>query len=177
MKKLFTPALALLFVGMAVFQTSCDKIKEIRFVVPYTISDISVGAQPDNGQIKTWGEEVITQPLENSLNQNGASLDDVEKIQLNSLTVTATAGNFNNWQYAEAFLNATGLPEVKVGFITDIPQNGATTLEMESTFENLAEHLASDEFTFSVRGYNFDPTSPVTMSIDFEVEVIANVEN
>lgn len=177
MKKLTTPALALLFVGIAIFQTSCDKIKEIRFTVPYTISDVSVPAQPDNGQSKTWSEEVITQPLESALNQNGASLDDVEKIQLESLVVTATSGNFNNYQFADVYLSASGLTDVKVAYITDIPQTGETELVFESTFENLADHLASDEFTFLVRAYNFDPAPAIELSIDFEVEVIANVEN
>mgnify|MGYP005847232039 CR=1 FL=1 len=62
---------------------------------------------PPYNEYKTFASELITAGIETSLNENGASLDDIQSIKLKAwkTTITAPAGaTFDEVLFMEAFL-------------------------------------------------------------------------
>ncbi|MCR9066900.1 MAG: hypothetical protein NXI00_23215 [Cytophagales bacterium] len=183
MKKFALPVLALVLVSLALFQTSCDKVKEGRFIIPITLQDVTVDEVTftEQQQWHTFTSEVITTSIEDTLNSFGASLADIQKIQTSNLVVriTGPAGaTFDDIRYADAYLLSPGLDTVKVAYYNDsIPQTGLTELSFSSDYADLSEHLTAPQFTFYARGFYTDPKSSFDISIDFDVEVIAEIED
>lgn len=169
--------LTVLLAGTFLF-SSCNGEKDIRFVVPYTISGFTLQQQACCSE-KIFNEQVVTQALEDSLGQYGASLTDITKVQLNKLviTITSSGDSFDGVSYLQSYLKADGLDSVQVAFLSAVPQTGLTSVELESSYANLADHLTSPEFSFEIKGYNPVVYGPVDFAVTFEVEVLATIKN
>ena len=84
-----------------------------------------------------------------SKNTNAASVDEI-KLQSMTLTIITPAGNnFNFFKSIEVFINTEGLPEVALGFDTDVA-DGITTLNLTTSEENIKNYVTAEKFTIRI---------------------------
>lgn len=178
MKKHVSLTLSLIVLAFfAISTSSCDKTKNITFEVPYTVENFTAGPFPAGGSERTLFEQDYITNLEAQLNAYGASLDDIDKVVLKELTITALDGTFDELNYANAHLRASGLADVQVGFISAIPQTGVSTITMDSEFSDLSEHLKQPNFELYAITYSENGFPATNMSATFVVEVTATTED
>jgi len=165
--------LLLLFVAATFTITSCAEGEE-RFEVPITLSGFNNVTLNDDFDWKTFSIEVVTNEIESALNDFGYSLNQVKKIEAKNMSITITTPNvtFDNIMYLEAYVEADQIDEVKVAYLTEIP-DGATTANLENQYSDITNILKQPSFTFYVRAYNEVNFGPATGTISFTVDVIA----
>lgn len=152
----------------------CTEDGEQRFEVPITLSNFTVNALDPNESWKTFSSQVVTTGISSQLADYGFTLDNVKKIEPKNITLTITSAgdSFDNILYMDAYVFADGVSDIKVAYSETIP-TGATTLPLSSQFSDITEALKKPEFTFLVRAFNSGAFGPVTGSITFTVDVIA----
>ena len=176
-KHLSLASLLLVLAFFTVCTSSCDKTKTVTFEIPYTVENFTAGPYPAGGSERTLFTQSYVTNLEAQLNAYGASLDDIDKVVLKDLTVTALNGTFDELNYANARLVATGLTDVQVGFVTAIPQTGETTISMTPQFDDLSEHLKQPNFQLLAITYSENGYPATNMSATFVVEVTATTKD
>ena len=96
----------------------------------------------------------ITTNSTSTFQQNDTRADLVESIKLNSLTLTLENpedSNFNFLKELRIFLSADGLQEIEIAFVTDNPNSGTKTLQLETTGAELREYIKKPEFQLRVQ--------------------------
>ena len=177
MKKL--PLLFMALLAAITFNACTDGETEERFPVTITLPSFSVDALGNNG----WHEfnnDVVTSGIEAQLNSFGLTLASVKKIEPTSITLTIndpSTGNFNNFDWIEAYVSATGVDPIKVAYNdTVIPQN-TNVLELASQYSDIAPAVTKNQFNFMVRGYNNAPVSAVAQAtVTLKADIIALVK-
>lgn len=164
---------------MSIFNTSCNKEEDIRFTIPITVTDFEAGPFAGGGVEKVLNTEEILTDIEAALNANGASLNDVSKIQLNNLTLrlTGPAGvNFDDVLYIIADVDVDGKEPQQIG-IADSIDAGLTSLTFDSDYADLSGYIKSDGFDFILRAY-FNQNFPrASYEVDLTLEVLATVKD
>lgn len=178
MKKHLSPALLLVVLAFfAVCTSSCDKTNNILFEIPYTVENFTAGPYPVGGSERILTTEDYQTNLEAQLNEYGASLDNIDKVVLKDMTITALDGTFDGLDYASAWLRVPGLDDVQVGFFTAIPQTGLTSITLEPQYDDLSEHLKQPNFEMYAKTYSSSGYPATNMSATFVVEVTATTKD
>ena len=170
--------LLLILISASVVFTSCEKGEvEKKFDLTLTNFVLNTDGRAGFGTDTTLGTQVLTTGIEAKLNENGATLQNIKKIELKSvdLTITTPAGQtFDGIDYIASYIRAGSLGETKVAYKVPIPQTGLITINQDSQFSDLTEYIKQPEFTFILTGYNSIPVPAMTLSanISFSITVL-----
>jgi len=133
---------------------SCEKAKvDISFNLEvaniYLIADTT--SQVGNIELAA---ATFQSDLQKKLDENNASIDDVESITLTSaqiLMINPSIQNFDIVDKAYGLMSATGLAETQVCYLDPVP-NGVTQVTMSTGDANLKEYLSQSIVNFRVTG-------------------------
>jgi hypothetical protein len=143
-------------ISAVVFFSACDKAKEklkvdVSFNLNLPAAKLYVDTFSTFGNINL-GTAEISSNLQKTLDDNNASIADIESIALNKVEIEMVnpgAQNFNLANKMYALLSATGLPETQVAFLDPVPTN-VSTLELNADGANLAEYLKKPQISFKL---------------------------
>lgn len=172
--KKFLFGIIMLFSFSSLLLTSCDKEVEGEFDLNLGPISVAVPAQgPPFSEFKTFASEVITTGIETALNENGASLNDIQSIKLKTLNaaLTAPAGaTFDDVLFMEAYLLSPGNDSTKLAY-TEGSLVGLSSVDFKSQFSDAAPHVRNDAITLLIRGFIDKATPPATMNVELVVTV------
>lgn len=143
-------------ISAATFFASCDKAKEklkvdVSFDLNLPAAKLYVDTFSTFGNINLGATEIASN-LQKTLDDNNATIADIESIALNKVEIEMVnpgAQNFNLMTKMYALLSASGLPETQVAFIDPVPTN-VTSLELSADGANLAEYLKKPQISFKL---------------------------
>lgn len=95
----------------------------------------------------------VTSNSEATFAVNDTRKDLIEEIKLTELGLTINSpanGNFNFLESIEIFLSAADLPEVKIAWKDEIPENGSAKIALLTSTADLKEYIKKDEFSLRV---------------------------
>lgn len=168
-----------LFVAGALTFSSCKKGDVTKtFDLIITGAQLQVDAQAFDGNEKTFATKIITSGVEARLNEFGATLEKVDKIELKSAVLTITSPSsqtFDGIDYLSSYITAGALPEVKVAFKVPIDQTGLTTISLDNQYTNLTDYIKSTEFTYTIKGYNSVDIPDMDVVADLTFKITATV--
>ena len=107
-------------------------------------------------------------------NKTGKNL--IEEILLAQLDITITSpinGNFGFLNSIEIYISADGLPEERIAFKLDIPQNTGNYLELETEDIDLKDYIKKDEFSLRVRA---ETDEVLTSDYHIDVHTVFDVD-
>ncbi len=91
-----------------------------------------------------------TQTFEN--NNTSKDLIEQAKLKMMKLSVMTPAnGNFDFIKDLEVYISADGLPEKKIAWVYDHPNDGQNILNLETTTIDLKDYVKKDEISIRVR--------------------------
>jgi hypothetical protein len=168
-----------LFIAVAFTFSSCKKGDVTKtFDLVISGAQLQVDAQVFDGNEKTFSNKIITSGIEARLNEFGATLDKVDKIELKSAALTITSPSsqtFDGIDYLSSYITAGSLAEAKVAFKVPIDQTGLTTIALDNQYTNLTEYIKSTEFTYTVKGYNSIDIPDMIIAADLTFKITATV--
>lgn len=106
---------------------------------------------------------------ESTFESNNTKKDLVEAVTLKNASLTVAApdhGDFGFLKSIEVFLKAEGLPEIKVAWKSNIPDDAGNQLNLETSPENLREYIVQDKFTLKVT-----TVTDETINADHEIAI------
>lgn len=142
MKKNYSIVILMILTSSMIFNSCKKGDLEKKFDLALTGIVLNCPAQPGSVPDTVFVSQVITTGIEAKLNENGATLQNIKKIDLKSidLTITSPSGQtFDSIMYLVSFINAASLGETKVAFKAPIPQTHLTTISQDSQFADLTE--------------------------------------
>lgn len=178
MKKINSFVLFLTLTTGIIFNSCKKGDVEKKFDLTLTGIVLNSPAQPGSAPDTVFSSQVITTGIEAKLNENGATLQNIKKIDLKSLSLTITAPSgqtFDGIEYLVSYINAVGLGEIKVAYKAPIPQTGLTTITQDSQFSDLTEYIKQSEFNFILKGYCNTAIPAMTLTADISFSVTAMV--
>ena len=155
MKKL--TVILLLFT--AIFLSSCEKTK-IDLVFNLEVANIyfNIDSTSLQGNM-TFATKTFTSDLQKKLNDNNASIDDVESIQLTGAEfrmINPGSQNFDIVDKAYAFLSTASNPEIRVAYKDPVP-DGVTSFNLDLDGGNLKDYLKQSVVNFKATGFTNAP--------------------
>lgn len=167
--------LATVIITSFVLMGGClEKIVKVDF--DYTSSgDFSTQALTTTGN-NTFGSSVVTSELKQKVEENGASLNDLDELKLKSATVAFKApqptDNFNGVENIEIWISADGLAPIKLASKTGVA-DGLNSISLDvNTTDNLANYIKATTFTYEIKGSNSEPIP----AMDLKVTATYNVK-
>lgn len=141
---------ALLLFAILVTITSCDAVDELtKFDLDYTTNYTIEASTVVDVPIDILTPEVTTN-AEEEFESNDTRKDLIESIKLKTLTLslnTPQDGNFNFINDITIFIRAEGLAEVAIASATDLPENAARRVELDTDNVELKEYIKADSYT------------------------------
>lgn len=131
----------------------CDTLDELtKFEIDYTqeivIESSSIVDLPFNA-----GTPEVTSNSESTFENNNTNKDLIESIELRSMEMVITApedGDFDFLNSVKIYISAENEDEVIIAWLEDIPENSESTLNLETTSEDLKNYIKSDTYTLRV---------------------------
>ncbi len=155
-----------------------QKLTTVNIDYP-TEANLTTTNLPNTGN-QSFGETVLTSELKSKLEKNNTSLDLLDELKLKSATVlidSAKAGeNFDKIDNIELLLSADGLPTITIASKNPIAK-GSTTVELNvNNSDNLANYIKATTFTYSIKGTNNAPLSPMKLKVKANWNIKASVK-
>jgi len=133
---------------------ACKKIDKLtQFTIHFDTEATIPAGIPINTPFNIPSLEI---PIEtnNEFNNNNTAKELVEQAILKELKLTVTDpsnGNFNFLKDIEIFISADDLPEVKVAWVYNHPNDDQPTLNLETTDLDLQEYIKKDKLDVRVK--------------------------
>jgi len=131
------------------FISSCEKVDEFtQFNLDYN-SEVTI---PSSTPL-SLPFDLITPDMEtnseSAFSANDTRKDKVEEIELREAVLTIKSPNNSDFSFLksiEAYISAEGLPEERIAWKDNVPENFGARLELETSNKNLEEYIKKDEF-------------------------------
>lgn len=153
----------------AISMISCKELEKLtQFNLKYNSSVVVPSSSLIDLPLSFDTPEIETQS-ESRYEQNNTRADLVEEVKLSGMTLTLnspTESDFSFLKSVSVFLQADGLPEVKIAWQEDIPENIGKIVTMETANDNLKDYVAKDDFTLKV-----STITRKTLGSDHEIDV------
>lgn len=105
----------------------------------------------------------INENWQGDFSSNNADVNKIDELKLNSLALTITSPDGKTWGFMQSiaiYIQAEGLPETKMAYIDNIPENAGRTINLTTTSADLRQYVQKNSFTLriasSARSYNPD---------------------
>jgi hypothetical protein len=146
---LFTPLLLLLVITVC---SGCKK-KLTQFYMDYNMSAIIQSSVPVSSPFTINTPQTITNS-EFEFESNDTRKDRIREILLKELTLTITSPQGQTFSFLnslEIFIESENLPERKVAFKENIPNNVGNEITCEITVLDLQEYIKEDKFRLRIK--------------------------
>lgn len=172
MKKLLSFILA---TSMAVSIFSCKKAKietdlESKLSVTF---DIPVDTIPG---LKEYNKQLINSNLEQTLKDNGGSLDDVKSVSVKAVEwelIDGSTMTFDAIDYVDSYFSLDGASETKVAYLNPVPHDGRKNITLSSSDIDVRSILSSKSIYVVSKGYNNQKVltpQPVRVTVYFKIK-------
>lgn len=157
--------------------TGCEKLNKVNF--EHKI-DVYFDVNPVNPGNYTYAEVVVTNDIEEVLNDYKGSLDKLQSLKIIGfeMTVEFPAGStFDPYDNLDAYISAGNLGEGLIATIDPVPDGGLTTIAFYAEDLELVDYFKYETFTLWVKGSNSGQTIgvtsfKVTMKVAVETQVL-----
>ena len=150
--------------------TACKKLDKLtQFEMTYKTQTTIKASVPINVPF-----DIITPPITTNSSKefenNDTRSDLVEEIYLTSMTLSVVSpenGSLNFLKDIEIFISADGLPEKKIAWKYNIPENIGSTMELETANnEDLKEYIKKDKYSLRTK-----VTTDKILTQDYTIEI------
>ncbi len=168
--------IGLLFVMMTgiLVISSCDKLDKLtQFDLDYQTSVTIKSATIVN--INTpfnFYTPAITTNSESELEVNDSRKDLVEQIRVKELKMKITAPEGQTFDFLKSikiYINAEDLDEKMIAWKTDMTDDGATTITLETADDNLKDYILKDSFQLRTETVT---DQALTQDTDIEIDAV-----
>ncbi|MFO7879904.1 MAG: hypothetical protein ACQES0_01215 [Bacteroidota bacterium] len=167
MKKYLLFAYALLFILMS----SCQKLDELtQFEMDYQETVIIPASVEANIPYEIQTPEITTN-AESEFEVHDTRKENIEEIKLNELKLSLIDpddGNFDFLNEISVYLSTEQLPEIKVAWKEDIPENALQALQLNTSDENIGEYIKQESFRLRI-----ETTTDKVITRDHEIQLDA----
>ncbi len=176
MKNIVKTLSALVITSFVLMGGCHQKIVKVNF--EYASSgDFSTMALSTTGN-NTFGSSVITSELKQKVEENGASLNDLDELKLKSANVAfknpQQTDNFNGVESIEIWISADGLAPIKLASKAGVA-DGLNSVSFDvNTGENLANYIKASTFTYEIKGNNSEPLPAMNLTLKATYDVKAS---
>lgn len=157
--------------------STCDKLNKVNFEHKVTVYfDIN---QVNPGEY-TYAEVIVTNDIEEALNNYGGSLDKLRSLKVIGFEMELqfpTGATFDPFDNLDAYIMAGNLGEGLIASVDPVPDDGQTLIQFRAEDLELVDYFREPEFTLLVKGSNSQATNGttsfrLTMKVDVETEVL-----
>ena len=164
-----------LIIFAAFFLSSCEKAKiDISFNLD--VANIHFNIEPNNTQGDlTFATTSFNSDLQKKLEENNASIDDVESIELTAAEfkmINPGSQNFDIVDKAYAYLSTAVNPETRIAYRDPVP-DGVTSFSLSSDGGNLKDYLKQSAVNFKATGFT---NGPNTVRDSLQVTLTFNIK-
>ncbi len=128
---------------------SCNKIDEwTHFNLEYTSSVTIPATFGVDLPIDIWTPNIPSNS-EEEFESNNTAKNLIEKVVLTALSMeikSPETSSFDFLKTIEIYIEADGLEEKRVAWLTDIPQTGLKYIELETSVDDLQEFIKKDNY-------------------------------
>lgn len=172
MKKLLSLALTA-FMAVSIF--SCKKAKietDLESKISITF-DIPVDTVPG---LKEYNKQIVNSNLEQTLKDNGGSLDDVKSVLIKSVDwelIDGSTMTFDAIDYVDSYFSLDGSSETKVAYLNPVPHDGRKSISLSSSNIDVRSILSSKTIYVVSKGYNNQKVltpQPVKVTVYFKIK-------
>ena len=147
----------------SLFLISCDKAKDkvkvdVAFDMNVPALKVYVDTISHTGTV-TLAQTSFTSNLQQTLNDNNASIADIESISIKSTEIKMLnpgSQNFNIINNMYAYLSGSGLAETRIAYIDPVPAN-STQISLSSDEANVVDYLKQSTVGFRISGLTNGP--------------------
>jgi len=138
---------SLLFVTLI----ACEKLdKYTQFTLDYHVSFFV----PANTQTQTpVNLETVEVPINDEIfAEYKTAVDLIEKVSIKKIEISVPGTTNTNLDFLndiEIYLEAEGLPKVRIAWKNNIPNNASTLIELDKLSDNIAEYFKQGQFRLS----------------------------
>jgi hypothetical protein len=167
MKKIFS-----LIALLSICFVACKKLDKLtQFEIDYTETVVIPASAGISLPFNFATPEKETNS-ESTFSVNETRKDLIEEIKLIDMTLTITSpsnADFSFLKSIEIFLNADGLSETKIAWLTSVPANAGNKIDLSKTSTDLKEYIKKDKMSLRVK-----TVTDETLGADHEISAYAN---
>jgi hypothetical protein len=154
---------------------SCKKIDRLTNFYFDSSINISVdSAQYKSSTVDIW-ILVVNADYTSLYIENNSRIDLSETIVLDNLIFRVNSPQnqtLNFLQSAEIYIRTNELEEIKIAWIDNIPDDGLTEVEMETSEDNIQDYILNDQYILRFITKGINPGDSI-VSIDFQYSYLA----
>ncbi len=155
-----------------VLLSGCEKLDDLtRFKLETNTAFTIPGQGTGLGDILSIPRMEVQTSSEQTFSNNNTRADLVEEATLDELSLTITApakGNFDFLNDIEIYIKAEGVEEVLLASRSNIPEDGITQLELETSGADLSAYIKKENYTIRTE-------ATTDKLIDYDVDVQVNM--
>ncbi len=159
----------LLLLVVSTFLVGCQSLSKLtQFDMPYSTSVTIPASTPLNLPFNFSTPLVETNSTQ-FFTSNGINKDLIDKIVLKKLEMTVsspTNGNFNFLKSIEIYITADNLPDTKIAWLDNIPDNAPMPLELTVSQDNLQQFIEKDKFGLKIKAMTDE-----IITTDYKIDV------
>jgi hypothetical protein len=167
-------------VGILITLSACSKLDELLTFTITNQADIVLPAQTGINIPFVVNTPSISTSSESAFRNNNTRADLVKNVNLQSLSlnITSPAGQtFQPLRDIEIYILAEGLPATLMAYKYDIPQDIGSTLQLDTTQENLDDYIKKSSYSIRTdvvtrQFFSQDITIRSTMTFSVTANVI-----
>jgi hypothetical protein len=118
--------------------------------------------------------QVVTTDIKKQISDNGGSIDNLDKVKINSINVTIVSGadNFDAFKSFEIWVETDNTNSKKVAWKSEIPL-GATLINPDFNTDNLKDIISQDQYNLLFKG---SLRQNIESPVELKVEVVYSVQ-
>ncbi len=152
-RKKFRTSVFMLTALFGLILLACEKLDDLtKFQMDYTTEMSIASTSVLNSPIEFFSPDIETN-AESQFAINDTRKDLIEELTLTQLTLTLKSPSNSDFSFlksVEIFIEADGLKEIRVAYITDIPSD-SKFLELITESTDLQEYIKKDEFQLKAK--------------------------
>ena len=157
-----------------ILTSACNKINDaLTFQLDYTTK---VSYSPSSGINLPFDilTPEITTNSETEFSSRNTNKDLIDKVTLKELKMTITSPSNQRFDFlssVEVYIQASGLGELKIAEITNVPDNIGTVINLTVAGNDLAPYIKKDKFTLRAK-----TVTDKTISKQINIDIYSNIE-
>ena len=138
----------LLFLILSFMMFSCEKVDKLTQFNMNFDSEITIPATFGiNIPVDIWTPDIPTNST-TTFESNNTTKDLIEQIVLKKMemTIKTEGASWDFLKSIEIYISANGVEEIMIAWLNDIPQNGLTKIDLNTSSQDLKEYIKADSY-------------------------------
>ncbi len=146
--------ITVVLLGLLLLTFSCKEVDKLtQFNMDYTSSITIPATFGIDIPIDIWTPNIPTNS-ETEFESNNTAKNLIEEIVMTKMSMTISSpanASFDFLKEIEIYISADGIAEKRVAWLTDIPQSGLKTIELETSSDDLKEYIKADKYQLNTK--------------------------